>query len=89
MFTMSTYQNNIVPPTELGVEAAIQEAMMLSQFFAKAQQGQHIAKIPFSYISPEELQEMLEKGQSPIGIHIFTPEDCSRKCESAYKTVAH
>ena len=86
---MSTYKNNTVPATEFGVEAAIQEAMMLSQFFAKAQEAQHIAEIPFSYISPKDLEEMLEKGQSPIGIHVFTPEDCSRKCESAYKTAAH
>ena len=88
VFTMSAYNNSVISPTELNVEAAVQEAMMLSNFFAKAQQGQEILEIPVSYISPTDLQEMLEKGRSPLGIHIFSPEDCTRKCEGAYKTVA-
>lgn len=81
---MVMHSSNEMPAIETKTAVAVKEAMMLSEFFARAQQ-QRLLEIPFSYIPTDEIQELLQKDQSATGLHLFSPEDCVRKCTSAYE----
>lgn len=82
---MDMHSSSVMPATEEQTAVAVKEAMMLSEFFPKAQQHQHLSEIPFSYIPPAEILELLQNDMGIDGLQLFSPEDCARKCTSAYE----
>lgn len=82
---MVMHSSNVMPAMGTVTAVAVKEAMVLSEFFAKAQRQQQIEAIPFSYISADAIWELLQKDMETTGLGIFSPEDCVRKCTSAYE----
>mgnify|MGYP005662121227 CR=1 FL=1 len=67
---------------ESDIACNLEEALLLSQFFADVQQGNLApADVPVAYLSPDNVQKMLDQEHKPIGIATFSPVDVSRKAE--------